>query len=73
MVMKMGQTEWQLLTINTLHSVTEKQITYKDKMTSSNNNNYVLKSYLNVFKWVADRMQGCKVSNANIDFAFVVF
>ena len=42
-------------------------------MTSSNNNNYYLKSYLNVFKWVADIMQGVMVSNANIDFAFVVF
>lgn len=42
-------------------------------MTSSNNNNYVFKSYLNVFKWVAVKMQGFNVSNANINFAFVVF
>ena len=52
----------------------EKQVKpRRNKMTSSNINSYVLKSYLNVFKWVADRMQGCSVSNANIDFAFVVF
>lgn len=29
-------------------------------MINSNNNSYVFKSYLNVFKWVADRMQGFK-------------
>ena len=52
--------------------VTKSILTDKDKMTSSNINNYVLKSYLNVFKWVADRMQGVMVSNANINFAFVV-
>lgn len=30
-------------------------------MISSNNNSYVFKSYLNFFKWVADRMQGLDV------------
>ena len=67
-----GQTVLQHLTTKLPH-VTKSRLTDKDKMTSSNNNNYVLKSYLNVFKWVADRMQGCSVSNANIDFAFVAF
>ena len=67
-----GQTVRQHLTTK-LPRVTKSRLTDKDKMTSSNNNNYVLKSYLNVFKWVADRMQGDYVSNANINFAFVVF
>ena len=35
-------------------------------MISSNNNNYVLKSYLKFFKWVADKMQGFKVSYAKV-------
>ncbi len=33
-------------------------------MNSSNNNNYMLKSYLNFFKWVADKMQGYPFSYA---------
>ena len=52
-----GQTVLQHLTTKLPH-VTKSRLTDKDKMTSSNNNNYVLKSYLNVFRWVADRMQG---------------
>lgn len=39
----------------------------KDKMNSSNNNKYMFKSYLNVFKWVADRMQGDKVSLGKVN------
>ena len=54
-----GQTVLQHLTTKLPH-VTKSRLTDKDKMTSSNNNNYVLKSYLNVFRWVADRMQGYK-------------
>ena len=68
----MGQAVLQHLTIKKPH-VTKSRLTAKDKMTSSNINNYVLKSYLNVFKWVADRMQGSSISNANIGFGFVVF
>lgn len=45
----------------------------RDKMNSCNINILYSKSYLNFFKWVADKMQGCSVSNANINFAFVVF
>ena len=29
----------------------------KDKMNSSNNNSYMLKSYLKFFKWVSDEMR----------------
>jgi hypothetical protein len=39
--------------------VTKSRLTDKDKMTSSNINKYMFKSYLNFFKWVADGMQGC--------------
>jgi hypothetical protein len=31
-------------------------------MINSNSNNYVKKSYLKFFKWVADKMHGDKVS-----------
>ena len=33
-------------------------------MTFSNSNSYVFKSYLNVFEWVAEEMQGFKVSDS---------
>ena len=44
--------------------VTKNKLTAKDKMNLSNNNIFILKSYLNFFKWVADKMQGFKGSYA---------
>ena len=42
-----------------LHShVTKNKLTNKDKMNSSNNNNYVLKCYINVFYVVPVEMEG---------------
>ena len=42
-------------------------------MTSSNNNNYMLKSYLNFFKWVADKMHGEWVSLGKVKLGLIVF
>ena len=42
-------------------------------MNSSNNNSYVLKSYLKFFKWVADKMQGDKVSLGKVKPKLIVF
>ena len=37
-------------------------------MINSNSNKYCNKSYLNFFKWVADRMHGDKVSLSKVNF-----
>ena len=42
-------------------------------MNLSNNNSYVLKSYLKFFKWVADKMQGDKVSLGKVNLKLIVF
>ena len=36
-------------------------------MINSNSNKYVKKSYLNVFKWVADKMHGDMVSLGKVN------
>ena len=53
----MGQTVLQHLTIK-YYMLLKKQATYEDWMISSNNNIYVLKCYLNVFKIVPVKMEG---------------
>ena len=42
---------------NLNHSVTKSRLTDKDKMTSSNNNNYMLKCYINLFNIVPVKME----------------
>ena len=42
-------------------------------MINSNSNKYILKSYLNFFKWVADKMQGDKVSLGKVKLKLIVF
>lgn len=47
--------------------VTKNKLPNEDRMNLSNNNIYVMKSYLKFFKWVADRMQGFKLLANAID------
>ena len=56
----------QHLTLINARALLKNKLTEQDKMKDSNNNNYMLKCYLNVFKIVPAKMESNPFSYANV-------